>query len=287
MVGIGAPGFFGADLRGWAMPDFWMPLSQEPMIYGKLSRLSLPDENWLDIIGRAKPGTDAKALEAQLRLELRQWQLSHLADMSSQQKEYLPKQEFHLSPGGAGITDMREQYEDDLRLLMIAAGCVLLIACANLANLLLARGLKSRQQTSVRVALGASRGRLVRKALTESLLLGFVGGAAGLLVAYGGASLILHLAFTGPHFYVPIDASPSMPVLAFAFGVSMLTGVLFGIAPAWMTSHAEPVEAAARSQPCHRWRREVAAEGAGHCAGHHLAGFAERGGDAGAEPAQP
>jgi predicted permease len=243
IVGVAAPGFFGADMRGWGMPDLWMPLSTEPLIDSKPARLTNPSQNWLDIIGRVKPGTDPKALETQLRTELRQWQMSHYSDLTMQDKEYLPKQQLFLTPGGAGVTDMREQYEDALRVLLIAAACVLLIACANLANLLLARGLKNRQQTSLRIALGASRGRLVRTGLVESLTLGLVGGAAGLSVAYLGTSLVLHLAFTGPNFWVPIEASPSTPVLLFALGVSLLTGVLFGIAPSWITSHAEPVEA--------------------------------------------
>jgi len=243
VVGVAAPGFFGADMRGWGMPDFWMPLADELLIDGKNARISQPDANWLDIIGRVKPGTDPKALEAQLRTELRQWQMSHWSDLTMQDKEYLPKQQMHITPGGAGVTDMREQYEDALKILLIAAGCVLLIACANLANLLLARGLRNRQQTSLRIALGASRGRLVSKCLVESLTLGLIGGVAGLAVAYAGTSLILHLAFSGPNFYMPIDASPSMPVMLFALGVSLLTGILFGIAPALMTSHAEPVEA--------------------------------------------
>jgi predicted permease len=243
IVGVAAPGFFGADLRGWGMPDLWMPLSTEPLIDNKPPRLTDPRTNWLDIIGRVKAGTDPKALETQLRTELRQWQMSHYSDLTMQDKEYLPKQQMFLTPGGAGVTDMREQYEDALRVLLIAAACVLLIACANLANLLLARGLRSRQHTSLRMALGASRGRLVRKGLVESLTLGLVGGAAGLSVAYLGTSLVLHLAFTGPDSWVPIDASPSIPVLLFALGVSLLTGILFGIVPAWTTSHAEPVEA--------------------------------------------
>ena len=243
VVGIAAPGFYGAELRGWGNADFWMPLSAELIIGGKRARLNQPDQNWLDIIGRVRPGTDSKALEAQLRVELRQWQTSHLADMGNLDKEALPRQTLHLTPGGAGVTGMREQYEEGLTVLLVAAGCVLLIACANLANLLLARGLRNRQQTSVRVALGASRGRLVRKSLVESLLLGLLGGAAGLGLAFAGTSLILHLAFTGPHSYVPIDASPSVPVLLFALAVSVLTGVCFGIAPAWMASLAEPVEA--------------------------------------------
>ena len=243
IVGVAAPGFFGGAMRGWAMPDIWMPLSAEPIIDNKPARLNEPRANWLDIIGRVKPGTDPRVLETQLRTELRQWQMSHYSDLTMQDKEYLPKQQMFLTPGGAGVTSMREDYEDALRVLLIAAACVLLIACANLANLLLARGLKNRQQTSLRIAIGASRGRLVRKALVESLVLGLLGGAAGLGVAYLGTALVLRLAFSGPNTWVPIEASPSVPVLLFALGVSLLTGILFGIAPAWTTSHAEPVEA--------------------------------------------
>jgi putative ABC transport system permease protein len=243
VIGVAAPGFFGANLRPGLIPDFWMPLSEEPVLQGETSRLKQPNSNWLDIIGRVRLGTNPKALEAQLKTELRQWQVSHLSDMSQIEKESLPKQQFHLTPGGAGVTGMREYYSQSLYLLLAAAGCVLLIACANLANLLLVRGLKNRQQTSVRVALGASRGRLVRKALIESVVLGLLGGAAGVGVAYAGTGLILKLAFTGPESYVPIDAAPSLPVLLFALGLSLLTGILFGVAPAWMTSHAQPVEA--------------------------------------------
>ena len=137
------------------------------------------------------------------------------------------------------------QYQDGLKLLLVAAACVLLVACGNLANLMLARGLKDRAQTSVRVALGASRGRLVRKSLVESVMLAAIGGVLGIGVAYAGTRLILHLAFQigGPNNYVPISATPSLPVLLFTLGISVLTGIIFGIAPAWMTSHADPVEA--------------------------------------------
>jgi predicted permease len=140
---------------------------------------------------------------------------------------------------------MREQYKNGLRLLLIAAGCVLLVACGNLANLMLARGLKDRAQTSIRMALGASRRRLIRKALVESVVLAVIGGVAGIAVAYGGTRLILFLAFHNgsPNNYVPISATPSMPALLFTLVISVLTGILFGIAPAWMTSHADPVEA--------------------------------------------
>jgi putative ABC transport system permease protein len=132
-----------------------------------------------------------------------------------------------------------------LKLLLIAAGCVLLVACGNLANLVLARGLRHRAQISIRIAMGASRARLVRRALVESVILAMAGGALGIGVAYAGTRLIVYLAFRigGPNNYVPLESAPSWPVLLFTLGVSVLTGLAFGIAPAWMTSHVDPVEA--------------------------------------------
>ena len=140
---------------------------------------------------------------------------------------------------------MRDQYADGLKLLLSAAGCVLLVACANLANLMLARGLKERAQTSIRLALGATRGRLVCGVLVESILLAIIGGVLGIAVAYAGTKMIVSLTFQigGPNNYVPLEAAPSWPMLLFTLGVSVLTGVVFGIAPAWMTSHADPAEA--------------------------------------------
>jgi putative ABC transport system permease protein len=243
IVGVAPPGFFGAKIASSDMPDFWLPLTTEPLIAGATSRLKNPRLAWLDLIGRVRPGTNPGTLEAQLRVELHQWLASHVADMNSQEKALWEKQTLHLTPGGAGVSLMRENYEARLRLLLMAALCVLLVACANIANLLLARGLKDRQQTALRAALGASRGRLVRKALVESLTLSMFGAAAGIAVAYGGASLILHLAITGSDTWVPVNPAPSTPVLLFALGISLITGVVFGIAPAWMASHADPIEA--------------------------------------------
>ena len=245
VIGVAAPGFFGAKLAGWGMPDFWLPLTTEPLIDGATARLKRPNGNFLDLIGRVRSGTNPKSLEAELRVEFHNWLASHVADMEPGEKQLWQQQTLHLTPGDAGVTAMRSQYQDGLKLLLIASACVLLVACGNLANLMLARGLKDRAQTSVRVALGASRGRLVRKSLVECILLAAIGGALGIAVAYAGTRLILHLAFQtgGPNNYVPISATPSWPVLLFTLGVSVLTGIIFGIAPAWMTSHADPVEA--------------------------------------------
>jgi len=245
VIGVAAPGFYGAKLAGWGMPDFWLPLTTELVIDGSTSRLKRPNGNFLDLIGRVRPGVDPKSLEEKLKVEFHDWLASHVPDMEPGEKQLWQQQTLHLTPGGAGVAAMRDQYRDGLKLLLVAAACVLLVACGNLANLMLARGLKDRGQTSVRVALGASRQRLVRKALVESLLLAAIGGVLGIAVAYAGTRLILHLAFQigGPNNFVPIDATPSWPVLLFTLAISMLTGIIFGIVPAWMTSHADPIEA--------------------------------------------
>jgi predicted permease len=245
VIGIAPPGFYGAKLAGWGMPDFWLPITAEDVLAGPVSRIKRANENYLDLIGRVRAGVAPQALEAKLRVEFHNWLASHVPDMDPGEKQLWQEQTLHLIPGGAGVAAMRDEYEDGLKLLLIAAGCVLLVACGNLANLMLARGLKNRAQTSVRVALGASRLRLVRRALVESVLLAVIGGVFGIAVAYGGTRLILYLAFQigGPNNYVPVSPEPSWPVLLFTLGVSVFTGMIFGTAPAWMTSHADPVEA--------------------------------------------
>jgi putative ABC transport system permease protein len=245
IIGVAPSGFIGAKMTSWGLPDIWMPLTAEPLMLGTTARIKNTRVDWLDLIGRVRPGTNPKALQAQLQGELQGWLASHLADMSPQEKAVWQKQTLRLSPGGAGFSFLRRDYSEGLLLLMVTACCVLLVACANIANLLLARGLKNRQQTAVRVALGAARGRLVRNALLESVTLSLIGGAAGVAVAWAGGRLILSLAFHTQvqSSWIPVQAAPSTPVLLFGLGVSLLTGVIFGIAPAWMTSHAEPVEA--------------------------------------------
>ncbi|MBA0086499.1 MAG: ABC transporter permease, partial [Acidobacteria bacterium Pan2503] len=162
IIGVAAPGFYGAKLAGWGMPDFWLPATTEPLIDGATARLKRPNGNFLDLIGRVGLAVNPKSLEAKLKVELHDWLASHVPDMEPGERQLWRQQTLHLIPGGAGVAVMRDQYQDGLKLLLIAAGCVLLVACANLANLLLARGLRDRAQTSIRVALGASRWRLVR-----------------------------------------------------------------------------------------------------------------------------
>jgi predicted permease len=270
VIGVAPPGFFGAKLAGWGMPDFWLPVTTRLLLDNPTSSLKRPQNNFLDLLGRVRPGVNPQSLEARLRVEFHNWLASHVPDMEPGEKALWQQQTLHLVPGGAGVTSLREQYQDGLKLLLIAAGCVLLVACGNLANLMLARGLKDRAQTSIRVALGASRARIVRKSFVECVMLSALGGALGIAVAYAGTRLILHLAFQngGPNDYVPISATPSLPVLLFTLGLSVLTGIIFGIAPAWVTSHADPVEAlrgATRSLGSgHSWAQKslVIAQGA-------------------------
>ncbi len=243
IVGITPPGFFGETLRS-DPPEVWLPMQQEPIFRGTNSLLhTFPA--WLRVIGRLKPGASPNALPSRLTSLLRVW----LVDESGMPAEWmtgikagLSKQNIKVVPAGTGVGVMKENYADSLHILLAVCLLVLLIACANIANLLLARGTARRAQTAVRLALGANRGRLIRQSLTESIVLSIFGGAAGLAVAYLGVKAVVALAFHGAK-YVPIDAAPSLPVLAFAFALSLVTGMLFGTAPAWLASHADPAEA--------------------------------------------
>jgi predicted permease len=243
IVGITPPRFFGDTLRN-NPPDFFLPLNTEPFLESD-DNLYTPDSHWLHLIGRIRAGVKPTAVEAEMRVELKQWLRSHWGDMSANDRALFPRQTLYLRSGGGGITSMRGQYEHWLQILMVVSGFVLLIVCANVANLMLVRGMERRQQISLSMALGAQAPRLVRQSLTESILLSLLGGSAGLAVAFGGTRLILHFAFpkVGDMASVPISASPSMPVLLFAFGVSLITGVAFGIAPAWMATRVDPIEA--------------------------------------------
>jgi putative ABC transport system permease protein len=240
VIGITPPGFFGDRVQS-NPPAFFLPLHTEPLISPTSTILEEASLDWLDLIGRIRPGADTKAMEAQMQVQLRQFLLSPLSKVEERDKPLVAKQTLHFSHGGNGVQMMRDQYQDGLHLLMWVSSFVLLIACANLANLMLVRATSRRQQTSVRSALGAPRARLIRQALIESVVLAVLGGVAGIAIAFLGTSVILHLAF--PKEYVPIHATPSLPVLAFAFGISLLTGALFGVAPAWMTARANPVDA--------------------------------------------
>jgi predicted permease len=248
VVGVAPPGFYGDRLEN--TPAFWIPLSDEPLIDRTGALLDFPTSDWLDLIGRLAPGAAPKSIETHLQLELQQWLLSPVSKLDAGERALVPKQTLHLSPGGAGVQMMRDEYQSGLHLLLWVSGFVLLIACANVANLMLVRATARRQQTSVRTALGASRSRQIVQVLTESTVLALLGGMVGVALAFWGTRLILHLAFQNNP--VAISPLPSLPVLGFTFAVSLLTGILFGVAPAWMTARTDPADAlrgAHRSTP--------------------------------------
>jgi predicted permease len=244
IVGITPSSFFGDTLRS-NPPDFFMPLNAVTLVpQADAGDINQPDQYWLDLIGRIRPDANPASIEVQMRVELKQWLRSHWSEMSANDRARFPEQTLFLRPGGSGITSMREEYEHWLQILMMVAAFVLLIVCANVANLMLVRGLQRRREISVSVALGAHASRLVRQALTESILLSLAGGVTGLVVAFVGTQLILHFAFPpGRAAGVPITASPSLPVLLFAFSISLVAAVIFGIAPAWMATRVDPIEA--------------------------------------------
>ena len=244
VVGVAPPGFFGETLRG-DPPDLWIPLQQEPLIDGGSALLRQPVSAWLRAIGRLRPGASVDGIAPRLTGVLRQWMQydsGYPANWMPDVIGMLPKQTIAVVPAGAGVGVMKEEYGRTLQILLAVCGLVLLIACANVANLLLARAVARRTQTAVRLAVGASRAQIVTQALVESVLLAVAGGIAGLLVAAGAARLLLALAFSNAQF-LPISTRPSLVVLAFAFGLALLTGVIFGAVPAWLATRTDPVDA--------------------------------------------
>ncbi len=241
VVGIAAPDFLGERIEP-GPPGLWVPLWQEPILNSERKLMRSPGALWLDLMVRVPNSKQAPAIGQVMQGELRQWIGAHPNALSrSMETKDIPRQTTEIVPASGGINVLSADYGSSLKLLQWVAGFVLLIACANLANLLLVRGMGRKQELVVRSALGAPRSRLVRQTLTEALLLALGGGAAALAVAYGGARAILALAMKGVD-VSPLAAAPSLPVLGFAFAASLVTGVLFGFAPAWITSRANPAE---------------------------------------------
>jgi macrolide transport system ATP-binding/permease protein len=240
VAGITPAGFYGDRLQS-TPPDFYLPIESMTALMNEVY-VHDPAVNWLYLIGRVKPGTDRAALQQKIGGMVRNEVATTRNYSDEKAKKFLDKVHVTLTAGGAGIQNLREQYASNLQLLMGVSGLVLLIACANIANLLLVRGMRRKVEMSVRTALGAARGRIIRQLLTESVVLSVLGGIAGLAVAYVGTQMLLALAFPGAK-TMPIQASPPFAVLAFAFGLSLLTGILFGVAPALIAARTDPADA--------------------------------------------
>jgi predicted permease len=244
VIGVAPPGFFGETLRS-DPPDIWIPVQQEPLIDGEGEMLHQSVPAWLRVIGRLRPQASIDGMAPRLTGVLRQWMQhdsGYPANWMPDVIRTLPRQVINVVPAGAGVAVMKEEYGRSLQILLSVCGLVLLIATANVANLLLARAVTRRGQTAVRLALGATSRQVIVQALTESVLLALGGGIVGLLVAVAAARLLLALAFHSAHF-LPISPMPSLVVLAFSFGLALVTGVIFGAVPAWFATRIDPAEA--------------------------------------------
>jgi predicted permease len=241
LIGVAPPGFFGDRLES-DPPDFWFPIALEPALRRENTMLRAPSTSWLYLIGRLRPGTRLDQVSAHMTAELQQFLQVPTNRGHYSKMEDLKKQVIKVSPGAGGVNFMEDQARQGLYFLMIVSAAILLIACANVANLLLARGTALKQRTSLLLAIGASRARIIRARLTESVMLAGLGGVAGLVLAYFASRGMVLLAFRGAE-YVPLNTAPSLPVLGFTFAVALLTGVIFGVVPAWMASRSDPAEA--------------------------------------------
>jgi predicted permease len=236
IAGVNPRGFTGVDTPQIS-PDVFVPLSMQPLISPLPSKapslLVDPDTWWIVIMARAKPGVnDADAqsvLNAQMQAAIR-------ATVPIKAGETVPH--LRLTDGSRGTNYVGKQFGKPVNVLLALTGFVLLLACANIANLLLARGANRQREMNVRLAMGAGRARILRQMLTESLLLAAIGGLAGLAVGYAGRSAVPSLLFNSwdeGGFAIPFDWG----VFGFAAGVTILTGLVFGLAPAWSAARSE------------------------------------------------
>jgi predicted permease len=240
IIGVAPEGFYGDRLIN-TPPDYYLAIQSMPVLLNA-NYVSDPNTQWLYMIGRVKPGVPLAPLQAKINGLFRQIVASDPNYDGDKGKAALARAHIVLSPAGGGIRNLQDQYKSNLHMLMWVSGLVLLIACANIANLLLVRGMGRKAEMSLRTALGAARSRIVRQLLTESVVLATTSGIAGLIVAYLGTRALVAMAFPGDQ-NVPIDASPAVPVLVFACALCLVTGILFGVAPAWIAAQTQPADA--------------------------------------------
>jgi len=231
VIGVMPPNFYGVELNEES-PDMWLPITMQQAVTLQPSLLNPHGLYWLHLMARTHEGASLKEAQAWVTAQVQQFMVAREGpSISPSRTKEIQGVYVELLPGGRGLSHLRDQYSQPLYILMTVVVLVLLIACLNLANLLLSRAAGREREFSTRMALGASRWLLMRQLLMEALLLSSLGGALGLLLAFWGTRVLIHFVIAGAR-HTALEATPDLHVLLFTAGVSLLTGVLFGIAPA-------------------------------------------------------
>ena len=238
VVGVAPPEFFGVDPA--ASPDLYLPLHTNLLLDGDWAARIYPDQNfyWLEMMGRLKPGVSMAQAQAALGPRFHQW----VASTASTEGERAKLPALILNPGAEGLGSLRRQYSKPLYVLLAVVGLILAIACANIANLLLARAAARRREMAVRLSLGAGRLRVVRQLLTESVVLAWCGGVMGMVLAYWGVPALAAL-LSGGQRNAPLQAQLNWHVLGVTAALSVFCGLLFGLAPAIQSTRPDVMPA--------------------------------------------
>ena len=235
VIGVMPEKFYGVELNEES-PDMWLPITMQQEAMLQPSLLNPHALYWMHLMGRAKEGISTAHAQAWVNNQVHQFMVAREgAQISDARRTDIQSVYVELLPGGRGLSHLRDQYMQPLRILLFVVVLVLVIACANLANFLLAKVASREREISTRLALGAGHWDIMQQIFTESVLLALLGGALGLLLAFWGMRVLIHFVVAGAA-HTSLDPNPDFRVLAFTFAVSMLTGLLFGIAPALRAS---------------------------------------------------